>query len=165
VGVGRLGQCPPHASRAIRWGRAFLRASREEAEAAGDLQVGIRGVDARIDHAHADADHTTQVGHGHAMMFLGPWRPERIIMRKDQTMTDATTQQPLRVSTDGTAGPYIMVPVSQIDEVKRLLNDHCIRNWVDENAISVDGGPYISVINLGREGNAQAVQAILDNAL
>lgn len=79
-------------------------------------------------------------------------------------MTDATTHQRLRISTDGTAGPYIMVPVSQIDDVKRLLDDHQIRYWVEENAISVDGGPYISVVNLGREGNATAVQAILDKA-
>jgi len=79
-------------------------------------------------------------------------------------MTDATTHQRLRISTDGTAGPYIMVPVSQIDDVKRLLDDHQIRYWVEENVISVDGGPYISVVNLGREGNAAAVQAILDKA-
>ncbi len=79
-------------------------------------------------------------------------------------MTDATTQQRLRVSTDGTAGPYITVPLSQIDEVKRLLDRHRIRYWVEENAISLNGGPYISVVNLGRDGNAQAVQAILDNA-
>jgi hypothetical protein len=78
-------------------------------------------------------------------------------------MTDATTQQRLRVSTDGTAGPYIMVPVSQLEEVKRLLDDRQIRYWVEENAISLDGGPYITVINLGRDGNATAVQAILDN--
>jgi hypothetical protein len=79
-------------------------------------------------------------------------------------MTDATTKQQLRVSTDGTAGPYIMVPVSQLDEVKALLNRNHIHYWVDENAISLDGGPYISVINLGREGNAAAVQDILDEA-
>ncbi|HEY8667701.1 MAG TPA: hypothetical protein VIL86_13630 [Tepidisphaeraceae bacterium] len=77
-------------------------------------------------------------------------------------MTDATTQQPLRVSTDGTAGPYIMVPVSQLDEVKRLLDDRRIRYWVEENAISWDGAPYVAVINLGREGDADAVQTILD---
>ena len=79
-------------------------------------------------------------------------------------MTDTTTQQRLEVSTDGTAGPYITVPVNQLDDVKRLLDDHHTLYWVEENAISIDGGPYISVINLGREGNAVAVQAILDKA-
>jgi hypothetical protein len=78
-------------------------------------------------------------------------------------MIDTASQSPLRVSTDGTVGPYIMVPVDQVHRITRLLDDHHIRHWVEENAISLDGGPYISVINLGREGNAAAVQAILDS--
>jgi hypothetical protein len=79
-------------------------------------------------------------------------------------MIDTTTQRPLRVSTDGTAGPYIMVPLSQLDQVKRLLSSRGVRYWVDENAISMNGRPYVAVINLGREGNSAAVQAILDSA-
>lgn len=78
-------------------------------------------------------------------------------------MTDTTTQQPLRVSTDGTAGPYIMLPLSQLDEVKRLLDSNGIRHWVEENAISLDGAPYIVVVNLGREADAAAVQVLLDS--
>lgn len=78
-------------------------------------------------------------------------------------MTDATTQQRLRVSTDGTAGPYIMVPVSQLDEVKQLLDRHHVHHWVDENAISLNGTPEIAIINLGRSANASAVQNILDS--
>lgn len=78
-------------------------------------------------------------------------------------MTDATTQQRLRVSTDGTAGPYMMVPVSQLEEVKTLLNRHRLYFWVDENAISLNGTPEIAVINLGRGANAAAVQNILDS--
>jgi len=78
-------------------------------------------------------------------------------------MNDATTQQPLSVSTDGTAGPYIIVPVSQLDEVKRLLDSRRIRCWVDENAISLNGTPEVAVINLGRGADALAVQAILDS--
>ena len=78
-------------------------------------------------------------------------------------MTDSTTHQPLHVSTDGTAGPYITVPVSQLDEVKRLLDAKRIRFWVEENAISWEGAPYVAVINLGREGDPDAVQAILDS--
>jgi hypothetical protein len=79
-------------------------------------------------------------------------------------MTDVTTQKPLRVLNDGTAGPYFYLPQTQVEEVTRLLDDHHIRHWVEENSISLNGGPYISVINLGREGDAAAVQAILDAA-
>jgi hypothetical protein len=78
-------------------------------------------------------------------------------------MTDATTQQRLRVSTGGTAGPYVRVPVSQLEEVKALLNSNGIRFWVGENAISWDGKPEIAVINLGRGANASAVQNVLDS--
>jgi hypothetical protein len=79
-------------------------------------------------------------------------------------MTDTTTQKPLRVSADRTARAYIMLPLSQVEEVQRLLDAHGVRHWVEDNSISLDGGPYISTIQLGRDENAKAVQAILDNA-
>ena len=78
-------------------------------------------------------------------------------------MTDTTTQKRLRVSADGTAGPYIMLPVSQLEEVKALLDRNGIRFWVEENAISWNGKPETTVINFGRGGNASAVQTILDS--
>jgi len=79
-------------------------------------------------------------------------------------MNDSTTEQPLRVSTDGTAGPYIMVPVRQLDEVRRLLDGRGIRHWVEENAISLNGAPEVTVINLGRGADAGAIQRVLDSA-
>jgi hypothetical protein len=78
-------------------------------------------------------------------------------------MTDTTTKKPLRVSTDGTAGPYVLVPVSQLDEIRRLLDSRTIRYWVEENVISLNGSPEIAVINFGRRGDAAAVQAVLDS--
>lgn len=78
-------------------------------------------------------------------------------------MTDTTINKRLRVCTDGTAGPYIMVPVSQLEEIRRLLDSRNIGYWVGENAISVDGSPEVAVINLGRGGDAAAVQAVLDS--
>ncbi len=73
-------------------------------------------------------------------------------------MTDATTQQRLQVSTDGTARPYIAVPVSQLDEIKRLLDSERVHYWVDENAISLNGTPEVAVINLGRDADSRTVQ-------
>ncbi|MBA4065415.1 MAG: hypothetical protein C0501_17215 [Isosphaera sp.] len=77
-------------------------------------------------------------------------------------MTDATTKKPLRVSVDGTAGPYILVPGEQLAEVERLLRSHGVRCWTDGNAISLNDAPAVGVINLGRRGNAVAVQSLLD---
>lgn len=79
-------------------------------------------------------------------------------------MLDTTTQKPLYVSTDGTAGPYIMVPLSQLSDVRELLNQHDIPYTVEENAISFDRQPYIAVVNLSRGENADKVQAILNHA-
>jgi hypothetical protein len=79
-------------------------------------------------------------------------------------MTDTSTSERLRVATDGTAGPYIMLPLSQLDEVRELLNRQEIPFWVDSHAISLDGEPLIAVINLGLYGDASKVQAILDEA-
>jgi hypothetical protein len=77
-------------------------------------------------------------------------------------MIDAMTRKPLYVSTDGTAGPYIMVPVSQLADVRELLDKHRIRYSVEEDAISLDGAPEIAVVDLGRGADVAAVQHILD---
>ena len=79
-------------------------------------------------------------------------------------MIDEMTRDALRVSTDGTAGPYLMLPLSQLDAVVALLDRHDIRYWVDADAISLDNEPLIAVINFGRSGESDRIQAILDEA-
>ena len=39
-----------------------------------------------------------------------------------------------------------------------------LKYWVDEDAISLDGKPEVTVVNLGRDSDAKAIQKILDNA-
>lgn len=78
-------------------------------------------------------------------------------------MIDAMTRKPLSVSTDGTAGPYIMVPVSQLAEVRRLLDREGVGYWVEDDVISLDGAPEIAVMNLGRGADVSAVQDLLDS--
>jgi hypothetical protein len=79
-------------------------------------------------------------------------------------MIDAMTKDTLRVSNDGIAGPYLMVPLTQLDAVLGLLDRHNVRYWVDADAISLDNEPAITVINFGRTGEAGQIQAILDEA-
>src|SRR4051812_32123397 len=78
-------------------------------------------------------------------------------------MNDVTTRRRLTVSSDGNAGPYIMVPVEQLGTLQALLDDHQIGYWVDEEAISLDGRPAITVINLGRQADPDRVQRLLDS--
>lgn len=79
-------------------------------------------------------------------------------------MNDTAMNKPLRVSTDGTAGPYIMVSVSELGKLKQVLDGHGVRYWVEENAISLNGRPHTTVVNLGRGADAHAVQRLLDSA-
>lgn len=78
-------------------------------------------------------------------------------------MTDAVTKKPLHVSTDGTAGPYIMVPVSQLTELREILDGQRICYAVEEDAISLDGAPEVAVVDLGHGADVRAVQAALDS--
>ena len=79
-------------------------------------------------------------------------------------MIDEMTHNSLRVSGDGIGGPYLMVPVSQLDAVRAVLDRHAVDYWVDSDAISLDNEPAITVINFGRDGDADRIQAILDEA-
>jgi hypothetical protein len=77
-------------------------------------------------------------------------------------MIDTTTDKPLLVSKDGDAGPYLVVPVAQLERVRALLDANKVSYWVDEEAISLDGKPEIAVINLGHGSNPKTVQSLLD---
>jgi hypothetical protein len=78
-------------------------------------------------------------------------------------MIDAATDKPLYVSTDGDAGPYIMVAESQLEKVKKLLDANRVLYWVDEEAISLDGKPEITVINLGSASDPERIQRLLNS--
>jgi hypothetical protein len=83
--------------------------------------------------------------------------------QEGRAMTDATTEKRLSVSTDGDAGPYIEVLVSQLDDLRYLLDRRGVRYSVQEDVISFDGGPEVAVVDLGRGADGSAVQAILDS--
>lgn len=70
-------------------------------------------------------------------------------------MIDAMTRKPLRVSTDGTAGPYIMVPVSQLADLRGLLDKHRIPDAVEEDAISLDDTSEVAVKYRSRSRSAR----------
>lgn len=79
-------------------------------------------------------------------------------------MIDASTRKPLLVSAGGDAGPYIIVPMRQVEDVRALLRANDVAHWVDEDTISFDGGPAVTVVNLESSSDCLSVQRILDNA-
>lgn len=79
-------------------------------------------------------------------------------------MIDQTTQKPFRIKCDEIAGPFLMLPLSELDRVREVLDRHAIKYWVDSFAVSLDGRPPKTVINFGRTGDAARIQAALDEA-
>lgn len=77
-------------------------------------------------------------------------------------MIDSETEERIVVHTEGTGGPYLMVPLDQLDAVETVLRNNRIKYWVDSDAISLDGKPAVIVINLGRGADPVPVQALLD---
>jgi hypothetical protein len=79
-------------------------------------------------------------------------------------MQDVETKRPFRVSADGTAGPYLMVPLDQLDDVRLVLNNAGIAHAVSADAIQLDGRPVIAVIDFGRSADPVRIQQALDAA-
>ena len=79
-------------------------------------------------------------------------------------MIDQTTQKPFRIKSDEVAGPFLMLPLAQLESVHEVLDRHAIRYWVDSFAVSLDGKPAKIVINFGKTGDAARIQAALDEA-
>lgn len=79
-------------------------------------------------------------------------------------MVSTSTQKPLKVIAGGTAGSYVIVPLEQLDQVRKVLQANAIPHWVDHYAISIDGRPPSVVIDLDRKAEPDRVQALLDAA-
>jgi hypothetical protein len=79
-------------------------------------------------------------------------------------MIDELKKDRLRVGNDEIAGPYLMLPLSQLARVREILDFHKVRYWTDSYAISLDRKPAIIVINFGKTGDAARIQQLLDEA-
>ena len=79
-------------------------------------------------------------------------------------MISEMTKNRLRVKSDSVAGPFLMLPMSQVSSVREVLDRNSIHHWVDTFAVSLDGKPPKTVINFRRAENADRLQALLDEA-
>ncbi len=77
-------------------------------------------------------------------------------------MIDQITSRRVTLREGGTAGPYIIVSLEQLGSVESILMDHQIRYWLDESSLSVNGGPEVIFVNLGREHTTAEVQPFFD---
>ncbi len=69
----------------------------------------------------------------------------------------------LTVSTDGTAGPYIVVTPEQVAAVSKALRAENVSFSIDHDAVLMDGAPALALINLADAANVNQVQQLLDH--
>jgi hypothetical protein len=77
-------------------------------------------------------------------------------------MATSASDAPLTVSTDGTAGPYVIVTPEQFRPVVEALRADGIRFQVDDKAILLNGAQALAVIELGSAADVGRVQGVLD---
>ena len=77
-------------------------------------------------------------------------------------MTTSASDAPLTVSTDGTAGPYVIVTPEQFRPVMEALRADGIRFQVDNEAALPNGTEPLAVIELGSGADVRRVQEVLD---
>ena len=66
-------------------------------------------------------------------------------------MIDTMTRKRVTVDTDGEEeGGYLDIPLEQLDSVVALLEANAIPHWADEEALSMNGGPFEVVAQLDR---------------
>ena len=77
-------------------------------------------------------------------------------------MPVSTKNVPLTVSTDGTAGPYVIVTPEQFGAVAEALRTDGVRFHVEEDAVLLSGAPALAVIDLGTRADVSRIQQILN---
>ena len=76
----------------------------------------------------------------------------------------ATTKTVLpRLAAVETGVPFIDVLVSQLDELKRQLDQHGIQYRVNPLFLSFNGGPETTLVHLTRSADIDVIRKILDS--
>jgi hypothetical protein len=78
-------------------------------------------------------------------------------------MTDVETGERIKVSTNGGAGPYIIVSPADQQRVEDLLEAHCIPFVPVGDAGTSAGQPALCVLELGTGADVDRVQEVLDS--
>ena len=79
-------------------------------------------------------------------------------------MIDSLSSERMIVKTGGTAGPYLIVSLDQMETVRDLLSNGHIIFSIDRKAIVLGGRETDVVFNLGSSADIQYIQSILDSA-
>lgn len=77
-------------------------------------------------------------------------------------MIDVRKNEPLRVRNEGRS-PYMTCSKVQLEDIKKLLDQHGVYYWLDPVSVSFNNEPATIFINFGQKGDRDAIQAILDS--
>jgi hypothetical protein len=77
-------------------------------------------------------------------------------------MPTSDTNDPLKVSTDGTAGPYVIVTPEQLGPVVLAFREEGLDFHVVEDAVLLRGAPALAIIDLDQGADVEQIQGILD---
>lgn len=76
-------------------------------------------------------------------------------------MLDDYNNQPFTVSTDGDAGPYLMVKPAQVVAVQMAFSKHRISHAIDYDATQNGGTGVLTVFNFGHSADVTRIERIL----
>ena len=77
-------------------------------------------------------------------------------------MFDTDLGKPIKVVAHEQSVASIRLSEKHMDQVKKLLEENGVPNWMAHNLISYERGPFIGRIYLRRVKDAEKAQAILD---
>ena len=78
-------------------------------------------------------------------------------------MIDMVTRKRIEVEADEGGGGYFDVPLDQLDMVVALLEANAIPHWPSEEALSMDDGPFMIMVELPSRVDPALVQRLLDS--
>jgi hypothetical protein len=83
--------------------------------------------------------------------------------RKEGGMIDMVTRKRIEVEPDEGGGGCFEVPLDQLDAAVALLKANAIPHWPHEEALSMDDGPFMMMVELPRRVDPVVVQRLLDS--
>lgn len=78
-------------------------------------------------------------------------------------MTDATSQKPLTIFVGEGGYAHLIVPATQLEQVKALFDANNVLCWADEELLSVDDEPEVGFISFSRKADLGFAQRLLDS--
>jgi hypothetical protein len=78
-------------------------------------------------------------------------------------MIDVLTNKPMRVIAAKDDASYFDLAVSQVEAVRKVLDEHGIQYWVSESRFSLNNGPWKTTIQISARSGPVVAQAALDS--